>query len=254
MGIWVHCTRFAGWLNSLWAEGSLFSALFTERDAPFCPPVCPQCDTLTRQTVGHSPGQRQDQKAHHHQNRKPNSNLLDNLAFCGILHMSQPCMGIWVHCTRFAGWLNSLWAEGSLFSALFTERDAPFAHQYVPSVIRSPTVGSHCPILHSPLPSSAPRLSQPLLPLPQRAQLLEDPAHPHRCPDHLFPLSDGPLGRFWRDGGGPGRKLFLFYKTLGFRKRMTGGFWRRTGSDCRSGGRRWRTRRSIRSRTRSFLR
>ena len=103
-------------------------------------------------------------------------------------------------------------------------------------------------------PPVLPGSSQPLLPLPQRAQLLEDPAHPHRCPDHLFPLSDGPLGRFWRDGGGPGRKLFLFYKTLGFRKRMTGGFWRRTGSDCRSGGRRWRTRRSIRSRTRSFLR
>jgi len=46
----------------------------------------------------------------------------------------------------------------------------------------------------------------------------------------------------------------LAAEAAGLLVRTTGGFWRRTGSGCRSGGRRWRTRRSIRGRLRSFLR
>jgi len=33
--------------NPLWAGGGRFFDPFTERSAPFCPPACPQRDTLT---------------------------------------------------------------------------------------------------------------------------------------------------------------------------------------------------------------
>jgi hypothetical protein len=39
--------------NPLWADGGLFLSPFTEPDAPFCLPGCPQRDTLTLRSSEH---------------------------------------------------------------------------------------------------------------------------------------------------------------------------------------------------------